>query len=114
MNARAPRTQHPYRVHYWLANMGGNWAESVVSLCGGIEAEASYLDRTEEEVDCHRCAWKLRLVEADEIDDDHEHALSLEATYEFRRPRVPVTCRDEKKYRDERLDGGPGVTTPDD
>ncbi len=56
--ARAPRTQHPERVHVWVPR-DGEWAESVVSLCGGIEAEESFLVKTGDVVDCPACRREL-------------------------------------------------------
>ena len=80
MNARAPKTQHARRVHIWEGDdRNGDWVESVLSLCGGIEAEESFLVGTEDPVDCPGC---LR-----ELAEDHDAALARERTYEFHRPR---------------------------
>ncbi len=81
MNARAPRTQHPEMVHRWEPRYEqAEWVESVISLCGGIEAEESYLEKTDAPVDCRGCGA--------ELDEDHDAALARERTYEFRRPRA--------------------------
>jgi len=78
MIARAARTQHP-DVHGWAEWTPGEWQDSVISLCGGIEAEESYLDETSAPIDCRGC---IR-----EVDEDHDAALARERTYEFRRKR---------------------------
>ncbi len=100
MNARALNTQHPLKVHCWIAD----GTESAESLCGGITAATIYLEKTDDPVDCRRCAWKLRAIVADElaadIDEDHEGALARERTYEFRRPRGPGDGEDSVFMRE--------------
>ena len=100
MNARAPSTKHPDRVHYWYQPPDG---ASLLSLCGGIEAARSFLLPTPADPTCPRCVWKLEMIAEDElreeIDEDHEAALDRERTYEFRRPR---TAEEEELYRQAR------------
>ncbi len=70
MNARALRTQHPEMVHRWESpgeqspGPRAEWVESVISLCGGIEAEESYLEKTDAPVDCRGCGAAVFMREA--------------------------------------------------
>jgi len=99
MNARAPRTAHARRVHFWI-NTGN---PTRLSLCDGIEADEDYLQPTTDPVDCKRCAAKLHHIAVqerqEEVAEDHEAALARERTYEFHRPR---TAEQEELYRQAR------------